>query len=181
MPSEESHSNILETPDQGFDTRAVHAGRDPSYASTPIHMAATASGCYTRGGNPTLDALEASIAELEEGAGAVATSCGMAAVTQTVLALVKSGDRIVCHRSVYDRTDTFFLEEAPKLGIEVVQIDMCDTNELGTALQKPTQLLYFEPRKGIPEGYVRMSVGLEHANDIIADLNQALNRACTIV
>ncbi len=75
----------------------------------------------------------------------------------------------------------FFLEEAPKLGIEVVQIDMCDTNELGTALQKPTQLLYFEPRKGIPEGYVRMSVGLEHANDIIADLNQALNRVCSIV
>ena len=38
-----------------------------------------------------------------------------------------------------------FLEEAPKLGIEVVQIDMRDTNELETALQKPTQLLYFEP------------------------------------
>ena len=145
MPSEEGHSNMLETPDQSFDTRAVHAGRDPSYASTPIHMAATASGYYTRGGNPTIDALEASVAELEGGAGAVATACGMAAVTQTVLALVKSGDRIVCHRSVYDWTDTFFLEEAPKLGIEVVQIDMRDTNELETALQKPTQLLYFEP------------------------------------
>ena len=39
MPSEESHSNMLETPDQGFDTRTVHAGRDPSYASTPVHMA----------------------------------------------------------------------------------------------------------------------------------------------
>lgn len=108
MPSEEGHSNMLETPDQSFDTRAVHAGRDPSYASTPIHMAATASGYYTRGGNPTIDALEASVAELEGGAGAVATACGMAAVTQTVLALVKSGDRIVCHRSVYDWTDTFF-------------------------------------------------------------------------
>jgi len=33
-----------------------------------------------------------------------------------------------------------------------------------------------EPRKGIPEGYVRMSVGLEDADDIIADLDQALNR-----
>jgi cystathionine beta-lyase/cystathionine gamma-synthase len=34
-----------------------------------------------------------------------------------------------------------------------------------------------EPRKGIPEGYVRMSVGLEHADDILADLDQALNEA----
>jgi cystathionine beta-lyase/cystathionine gamma-synthase len=34
-----------------------------------------------------------------------------------------------------------------------------------------------EPRKGIPEGYVRMSVGLEEADDVIADLDQALNKA----
>ena len=41
---------MLETPDQSFDTRAVHAGRDPP---TPISY----------GGNPTIDALEASVAE----------------------------------------------------------------------------------------------------------------------
>ena len=34
-----------------------------------------------------------------------------------------------------------------------------------------------EPRKGIPAGYVRMSVGLEDADDIIMDLDQALNKA----
>ncbi len=39
MPSEESHGNMLDDLNQGFDTRAIYAGRDPSYASTPVHMA----------------------------------------------------------------------------------------------------------------------------------------------
>jgi|APSaa5957512622_1039677.scaffolds.fasta_scaffold01598_4 methionine-gamma-lyase len=145
MTGEDSHTNLPENHDQGFDTRAIHAGRDPVHASMPIYMASTASGYYTRGGNPTIEALEASVADLEGGEGAVATACGMAAVTQTLLTLVKSGDRIVCHRSVYDWADTFLLEEAPKLGIETVQIDMRDTRALETALQKPTRVLYFEP------------------------------------
>jgi len=34
-----------------------------------------------------------------------------------------------------------------------------------------------EERKGVPEGYIRVSVGLEDADDIIADLDQALNKA----
>lgn len=43
-----------------------------------------------------------------------------------------------------------------------------------------SMLVYYrnpEPREGIPEGYVRTSVGFEDANDIIMDLDQALNRA----
>ena len=39
MPSEESHGNMLDDPNQGFDTRAIYAGRDPSYASITVHMA----------------------------------------------------------------------------------------------------------------------------------------------
>jgi len=145
MTSNDSHTNFPEDHGEGFNTRAVHAGRDPAHASMPIYISSTASSYYTRGGNPTIEALEASVADLEGGEGAVATACGMAAVTQTLLTLVKSGDRIVCHRSVYDWADTFLLEEGPKLGIETVQIDMRDTRALETALQKPTSVLYFEP------------------------------------
>ncbi len=145
MTSKDSHTNVPEDHDKGFNTRAVHAGRDPAHASMPIYMSATARGYYTRGGNPTIHALEACVADLEGGSHAVAAACGMAAVTQTLVTLVQSGDRIVCHRSVYDWTDTFLLEEAPKFGIETVQIDMRDTRALETALQEPTQVLYFEP------------------------------------
>ena len=39
MPSEESHGNMLDDLNQGFYTRAIYAGRDPSYASTPVQVA----------------------------------------------------------------------------------------------------------------------------------------------
>lgn len=145
MTDEVSRSSVPGDHGKGFNTRSIHVGRDPAHASMPIYMSATAGGYYTRGGNPTIGALEASVADLEGGAHAVATACGMAAVTQTLLTLVRSGDRIVCHRSVYDWTDTFLLEEAPKLGIETVQIDMRDTRALEAALREPTKVLYFEP------------------------------------
>jgi len=108
-------------------------------------MASTAQSHYTRGSNPTLEALEQSVSSLEGGACAVATACGMAAVTQTMLALLRSGDRVVCHRSVYDWTDTFFLEELPRFGIQTVQLDMRDTGALRAALTEPVRVLFLEP------------------------------------
>lgn len=131
--------------DLGFDTRSIHTGRDPDCSSMPIYMASTGKYHYTRGGNPTNDAFEASVASLEGGAGAVVSACGMSAVTQTLLTLLKNGDRIVCHRSVYDWTDMFLREDAPKFGIETVQLDLRDLAALRRALEKPTKIVYFEP------------------------------------
>ena len=129
----------------GFDTRAIHAGRDPDQASMPIYMASTARTHYTRGGNPTIDALEAAVVSLEGAKAAVAAACGMSAITQALLTLLKSGDRIVCHRSVYDWTDTFLLEELPKFGVETVQIDLRDTEALKSELLRGAKVVYFEP------------------------------------
>ena len=129
----------------GFSTKALHAGRDPRYASTPIYMASTSEYFYTRGGNPTIRELEESVAALEGGRRTTATACGMAAVTQTLLTLLGSGDRIVCHRSVYDWTQTFLSEEAPRFGIRAAQVDMRDPAALESALKEPAKVVYFEP------------------------------------
>ena len=145
MTNKDSHMHSLRKNDRGSSTQAIHAGRDPAYSSMPIYMASTGGHHYTRGSNPTIDALEASVATLEGGAHAIATACGMSAVTQTLLTLLKSGDRVVCHRSVYDWTDTFLLQEAPKFGIQTVQVDMRDTHALERALARSTKVLYFEP------------------------------------
>jgi len=69
----------------------------------------------------------------------------MAAISQTLLTLLDSGDRVLCHRSVYDWTDIFFREEAPRFGISTTQIDLRDLAAVEEALQKPTKLVYFEP------------------------------------
>ena len=131
--------------DAGFETKAIHAGRDGDYASTPIYMASTSKFFYTRGGNPTIRELEESIAALEGGRRATATACGMAAITQTLLTLLGAGDRIVHHRSLYEWTEVFLNEEAPRFGIRCDGLDMRDPDALAAALAKPAKVVYFEP------------------------------------
>ena len=173
--------------EKNLSTESIHAGRDPQYASMPIYMASTARNHYTRGSNPTIDALEASVAVLEGGTHAVATACGMSAVTQVLLTLLKSGDRVVCHRSVYDWTDTFLLEELPKFGIQTVQVDMRDEHALKKVLTYSTKVLFFEPlsNPGLDMVDVRKvtALGREAGAVIVADntfLSPALMRPLTL-
>ncbi len=70
------------TREKGFATNAIHAGKPEAYSSVPIYMSSTSSHFYTRGGNPTIDALEECAAILEGGEAGLATACGIAAVTQ---------------------------------------------------------------------------------------------------
>src|SRR5258708_8678407 len=56
---------------------------------------------YTRYGNPTNTAAENAIAELEGTDAALLFSSGMAAITTSILALVKAGDHIVAQRDIY--------------------------------------------------------------------------------
>jgi methionine-gamma-lyase len=134
-----------EREDMGFDTAAVRLGKDIDASSMAIHMASTAAGFYTRGGNPTIARLEEALAHLEGGEKCVAAACGMAAVTQTLLSLLGAGDRLVAHRCVYDWSDSFFREELPRFGVDVEQIDFRDLSALEFALSKKTKIVYFEP------------------------------------
>src|SRR5512135_2717975 len=111
----------------GFSSVAVHAGErlpgfDTKPVATPIYNsvafeAPTAEAldavfggtmpgyCYTRHGNPTLEALEETMARLEHGAGAIAFSSGMAAIHAALLtAGVRSGDRLVSTQDLYGAT-----------------------------------------------------------------------------
>ena len=112
----------------GFATRAIHAGQqpDPQYGalSTPIYQTSTfvfkdvAQGAarfageaegyiYTRLGNPTVTALEEKIACLEGGEAAAAFGSGMAAVSATLMALVRQGDHVVHSAALYGCTFAF--------------------------------------------------------------------------
>lgn len=136
---------MINNEDMHFDTATIHAGRDPEYSSTPIHMAATSRHYYTRGGNPSIRALEQAVATLEGGSHATATACGMAAVTQTLLALLKAGDHILCHRSVYDWSDWWIRDEIARFGVESTQVDLRDPQAFAEALRPNTRIAYFEP------------------------------------
>lgn len=129
----------------GFSTAAIHADATEQLSAVPIYMTVTAQGRYTRDGNPTTDAFEAQVARLEGGEASLSTACGVSAITQTLLTLLGSGDRVICHRSVYTWVEVFMREEAERLNIDAVMMDLRDQDALRAALRTKTSVVYFEP------------------------------------
>ena len=140
-----------------FTTDAIHGGYHGTSSSVPIYQGNTnyregyeGTNSYGRGldkaGGPTSGALEEQVRILEGAEWAQATSCGMSAVSQTLFGLLRSGDRVVCHETVYAGTHMLFQDVLPtKWGVEVQMVNLCDLDAFETALKKPTRMVYFEP------------------------------------
>ncbi|MBO6575115.1 MAG: PLP-dependent transferase [Rhodothermales bacterium] len=98
---------------------------------------------YTRSGNPTRAALEEALAQLDGGAGAVAVSTGMAAVS-TTLALLPAGARVVCSHDCYGGTERLLthLQDQGKLTVDYV--DLGDEVARTSALTGKVDLVWIE-------------------------------------
>ncbi|MEU7030387.1 aminotransferase class I/II-fold pyridoxal phosphate-dependent enzyme [Streptomyces sp. NPDC046275] len=111
---------------------------------------------YSRRGNPTVRALEQTLAGLEGGAGALAFASGMGAISGVLLALLKPGDRVVAQRCLYGGTYAVLSDLAARHGVHVTSISGDDTAEFEAAAQHPaTRLLVLEtianPTGQVPE------------------------------
>jgi cystathionine gamma-synthase len=137
-------------------TQSVRAGiecGDPTGCVVPpLHLSSTfafrAFGekrayDYTRSGNPTRDLLAGALAELEQGAGAVVTASGMAAVTLAGY-LVPAGARVVVPHDCYGGTYRLFDAWHRRGEREVEFVDFGDEAAVRAALAKPTALLWIE-------------------------------------
>jgi methionine-gamma-lyase len=133
----ESHSG------NGVSTDAVHAGETRDHSSYPIYQGTT-NPEYSRDGNPTIDSVEVKICALEGAEYGVATACGMAAISQTLLTYLKQGSRMVYHRCVYDGTIGLIDSVLIPNGVDCVAVDMTDLSQLENALTKKTDVVYFE-------------------------------------
>jgi O-acetylhomoserine (thiol)-lyase len=150
---------------QKFSTNELHAGHDttinggtravPIYQSTAFvfndsdHAAnlfslAETGNIYTRINNPTNDILEQRLATLEGGIAAVVTASGTAAISTTLLVLLKSGDHIVASNSLYGGTYNLLNVTLPRLGITTTFIDPADPNNFGKAVQDNTRAIFVE-------------------------------------
>ncbi len=130
--------------DSDFSTQVIHAGESASASAFPIYQANTVDGIYIRMRNPTVEALEEKMRALEGGAITVAMASGMAAVSQTLLGLLQAGSRIVVHKSIFIGVQTLLSDFVANLSIDVAQIDLNEPHELARAIEKPTQIIYFE-------------------------------------
>ena len=79
---------------------------------------------YTRISNPTTDAVEKKIADLEGGMGAMLTSSGQAATFLSIINICHAGDHIIVQSSIYGGTFNLFNKTIKEFGIDVTFIDV---------------------------------------------------------
>lgn len=95
----------------------------------------SATTFYSRYGNPTVNAFEEAIAELEGAEGARAFSSGMGAIAAVVLGLCSQGDHIVSQHQIYAGTQMLLQSVCPRFGIDVTFVDGTDPDAWEAAVR----------------------------------------------
>lgn len=139
-----------------FGTKAVHAGVEPDPSTgaimTPIYQTSTyvqespakhKGYAYARGANPTRNALQKSIAALENGKHGICFSSGMGA-TDAVIKLLAPGDEVITSNDLYGGSYRMFKRVYEKFGIKFHFIDLTKTENLLPYLNSKTKLLWLE-------------------------------------
>lgn len=149
----------------GFTTRQVHSGQQPDpttgACAVPIYQTVAYAfhdtdhasrlfaleepgNIYTRIMNPTNDAFEKRVADLEGGVGGLAASSGHGAQTLIVLTLCQAGDHIVSASTLYGGTYNQLEYTFPRLGIETTFVDPSDPENFRRAIRPNTKLIWGE-------------------------------------
>jgi len=154
-------------------TKSVHAGIcdnehlaviPPIYQTSTFKFKDTEHGArlfeakedgyiYTRLGNPTIEALEDSVAILESGYGALACASGMAAIHTVFTSVLKQGDHVICSDSIYGPTTTLLNSVFGKYGIETTFVDSTNIENIKNAFKPNTKIVYIET-PGNPTMYI---------------------------
>ena len=99
---------------------------------------------YTRLKNPTIEQLEKTLAKLEKGEMALATSTGMAAVTTLYFSLLNKGEHIIGTDCMYAPSRIIMEKEFSRFGVEYSFIDTSDVKLLKKSVRKNTKLIFIE-------------------------------------
>ncbi|MDE2299403.1 MAG: O-succinylhomoserine sulfhydrylase [Burkholderiales bacterium] len=99
---------------------------------------------YSRFTNPTVTMFERRLAALEGAQACIATSSGMSAILLLGMGLLKTGDHVICSRSVFGSTIRLFAGEFGKFGVETTFVSQTDPAEWRRAVKPNTKLLFAE-------------------------------------
>lgn len=99
---------------------------------------------YSRNTNPTVAVLEEKIRVLDGGEKATSFSTGMASISNTLLALLGPGKRVVAIKDTYGGSNRMFIEFLPAIGVDVALCDTTDFEAIESEVAKGCDLLYLE-------------------------------------
>lgn len=186
-----------------IETMAVHAGYSPDpttkAVSVPIYQTVAyafddtqhgadlfdlkvAGNIYSRIMNPTCGVLEARLAALEGGVGALAVASGMSAIAYAIQTITEAGDNIVSVSTLYGGTYNLFAHTFPQMGIEVRFADYRDPASFATLIDARTKAVYCEtignPLGNITDIAALASIAHAHGVPLIVDNTVASPYLC---
>ena len=146
-------------------TMAIHAGgleqsiygevSVPIFQSSTFAFPSAADGAarfsgeqagyiYSRLNNPTVNALEESIAAMDGGFAGVATASGMAAVSSVFIAFLSRGDHVVSTDCLYGSSRVILESELTRYGVESTFVDSSELSNIEKAMRPSTKMIYVE-------------------------------------
>jgi len=99
---------------------------------------------YGRNSNPTVAAFEEKVRRLENAEAATSFASGMAAISNTLFALLSPGDRVVSVKDTYGGTNKLFVEFLPRFRIDVTLCATSDHRAMEAAIGEDCKLVFLE-------------------------------------
>ncbi len=186
-----------------LETLAIHAGYSPDpttkAVAVPIYQTTSyafddtqhgadlfdlkvAGNIYTRIMNPTTAVLEARMAALEGGIGALGLASGQAAITYAIQTIAEAGDNIVATGTLYGGTYNLFAHTLPQYGIEVRFVDYRDPASAAALIDGRTKAVFCEtignPLGNVVDFEAFSQVARAHGVPLIVDNTVATPYLC---
>jgi O-acetylhomoserine (thiol)-lyase len=141
------HSDRLKKPEHGALHKPIHTsvtfGYDDVKDLVNVFQNKASGFAYSRQGNPTVNALEHKVTQMENGFATVAFSTGMAAISSTIIALIKKGDHIVASSYLFGNTRSVF-QTFIDMGLDITFTDATSVKNIENELKLNTKLVFVE-------------------------------------
>jgi len=176
-----------------FATRAVHAGHKPEAVTGAIMQPIFATSTYvqqspgvhqgyeySRTQNPTREALERSVADLESGTHGFAFASGMAA-TGTILEMIDSGSHVIALDDIYGGTTRLFEKVRKRsAGLNFSFVDLTDLDALQNAIVENTRMIWVETPSNplLKLCDIASVVEIAKANDLLVVVDNTFATPC---
>ena len=141
------HADRLTKPEHGALHKPIHTsvtwGYDDVQDLVDIFQNKKKGFAYSRQGNPTVSALENKVTLMENGIGTVAFATGMAAISATIMALIKKGDHILASSFLFGNTRSIF-QTFIDLGLDITFVDATSIDDVRKELRDNTKMVFVE-------------------------------------
>jgi len=128
---------------------------------------------YSRSSSPTVEYFEQKLKVLTESHGVIAVSSGMAAISNTILAITRSGDNIIAGNRLFGHTLSLFQQTLSEFGLETRFSDLTDAHEIEALIDGNTRAIYFEtvtnPQLEVTDIDLLAAIARKHNLLLIAD------------